>query len=172
MALNLGQTADIALLVGSAVSVVLVIAGIGKLAAWRTSSLLDRGIGSSELLLGLGVIDRRVTIAAATAVVIMCLAYVVYAIRAEDTDRCDCFGAFLPTTGRSMQLLRNFVFFGLAVIYLASVAYGRRGELTWPVADVGLGLIVAISIIALPWAIEWWWGSMGGDRLAMQRRSS
>jgi hypothetical protein len=170
--LSPGQTADIALLAGSAVSVVLVIAGIGKLAAWRTSSLLGRGIGSSELLLGLGVNDRRVAIAAATAIVIVCLAYVVYAIRAEDADRCDCFGAFLPTTGRAMQRLRNVVFLGLGVVYLVSVSHGPRGESTWPVADVGLGIVVAISIIALPWAIEWWWDSMAGDRIAMQRRSS
>jgi hypothetical protein len=71
-----------------------------------------------------------------------------------------------------MQRLRNLVFLGLGVVYLASVAYGPQGEPTWPVADIGLGLIVALSIIALPWAIEWWWDSITGNRLATQRRRS
>ncbi|MGH7761021.1 MAG: MauE/DoxX family redox-associated membrane protein [Candidatus Dormibacteraceae bacterium] len=162
--------ADVALLLRSSVSVILVVAGIGKLGAWRSSRSFDRGLGLSELIMGVWLASQLATIVPASLIVVRFVAYAIHSIHTGPADRCQCFGAFFPASGRSMQRMRNIFVLCLAVLNFDFIASSGRAGSSWPVADVGLGTLIAFAIIAMPWAFDWWWDSRQGDLLVAQER--
>lgn len=171
MALSDIQAADIAMLASIAVSAVLVVAGIGKVSAWRSSPWLQRSIGAGEFVLAGWAAARQFQIFTASAVLIVSAVFLAHAIRI-DAEPCKCFGPFLPTTRRPMQRLRNGVLFGIAGIFMATTLIAGHTVARWPTADVGLGIVLAIAIVAVPWAVEWRLDSVGVyDRALDGRRT-
>jgi hypothetical protein len=144
---------DAAVVLATALVLTFSAAGLGKLVS--KPSKRELLISFAELTISALLCLGKLAIQAAIAACLLSMAFLIHAYFAQPTQRCQCFGKRLPSSGRSAHRYRNV---GLAVVALAYgvsllPARGHQPDL-WE-ADVIMGLVVATFIVVGPWFMEW-----------------
>ncbi len=143
---------DVVLMLASGVAVVLGAAAFGK--AVSPASTWEKVAALPEISLGILLAGLRWPSIVAVAF-LLSAGYTVWAVTRSKDSRCTCFGAGLPSTSRTGQVVRNLSMTAVAAFCLAlSLAYGAR-EPSLPVLDLSLGLVIGAAMVVTPWLGSW-----------------
>jgi hypothetical protein len=132
----------------------LLIAAAGKIYGERSQSNVS--IAAIEAAIATALLVYVFPIEIALITTALCAGYLVHSIRTS-MPSCRCFGERLPPTSRAGQILRNCALLAFAII-LVLITLRMPQSVSTPFfsgLDVGFALLAAISLVVLPWLLDW-----------------
>jgi hypothetical protein len=145
--------ADVSLALAWCIALTFGVAAIGK-ASSSGRTVSDLGVAFLELGLAAALVTHVAPQVTAFAVIGLTSTFAVRAALRPPGERCECFGSWLPSSGRPAQRIRNLSLLLIAFIYLGAVL-ASQGMPALPLVDLASGQILGIAVVLLPWLLEW-----------------
>lgn len=142
---------DAVAVVRIAVGATLLVAAIGKLIgpAHRAELMLV----VPEILVGVGLVMNVMTTVAAVGALALTGGFFLHSLR-PNVVPCNCFGARLPVTSQMGQRIRNSLLMVASAVQVTALFFVRPSGATDVLIDYSLAVIMAVSLISLPWLAE------------------